>query len=199
MKTWQKAVFIIVLVLFVSTSITISLISVSRAPYKFKEETAVGGDESVNGWIFYGFNGNAGTKTLYIDYVRDRNGNDPDETKPVLGVREYAVNADENAEELYIGASVRYIAETAFYNAKRLQRVTVDPANKWFKDIDGVLFTKDGKKLILYPVCYGQQPTDNPEEFTYPEAYTVPAGVERICTFAFLKTAACATLPCPIR
>lgn len=187
LKTWQKAVFIIVLVFFVSVSVTISLISVSRAPYKYKEETAIGGDESVNGWIFYGFNGNAGTKTLNIDFVRDRNGNDPDETKPVLGIREYAVNADENAEELHIGASVRYIAETAFYNAKKLQRVTVDPANEWYKDIDGVLFTKDGKKLLLYPVCYGQQPTDRPEEFTYPEAYTVPEGVERIGTFAFLK------------
>lgn len=187
MKKWQKIAFILVLVVFVSTSITISLKSVSRAPYKYKEETAIGGDENVNGWIFYSFNGNAGTKTLRIDYVRDRNGNDPDETKPVLGIREYAVNADENAEELYIGASVRYIAETAFYNAKKLQRITVDPANKWFKDVDGVLFTKDGKTLILYPVCYGQQPTENPEEFTYPEAYTVPQGVERIRTFAFLK------------
>ena len=187
MKTWQKTVFILVLVLFVSTSITISLISVSRAPYKYKEETAIGGDEAVNGWVFYGFNGNAGTKTLNIDFVRDRNGNSPDETKPVLGVRKYAVNADENAEVLHIGASVRYIEETAFYNAKKLQRVTVDPANEWYKDIDGVLFSKDGKKLLLYPACYGQQPTEKADEFTYPEAYTVPEGVERIGTFAFLK------------
>ena len=187
MKTWQKVVFVAVLVFFVGTSITISLISVSRAPYKYKEETAIGGDETVNGWIFYGFNGNAGTKTLYIDYVRDRNGNDPDETRPVLAVREYAVNADENAEELYIGASVRHIEETAFYNAKKLRRVTVDPANEWYKDVDGVLFTKDGKTLMLYPVCYGQQPTEDPEEFVYPDAYAVPEGVERIATFAFLK------------
>ena len=187
MKTWQKIVFIVVLIIFVSTSITISLISVSRAPYKYKEETAIGGDESLNGWIFYGFNGNAGTKTLNIDFVRDRDGNNPDESLPVLGVRQYAVNADENAEELHIGASVRYIEETAFYNAKKLQRVTVDPANEQYKDVDGVLFTKDGKTLLLYPACYGQQPTDKEDEYTYPEAYTVPEGVERIATFAFLK------------
>lgn len=187
MKTWQKVVFIVVLVVFVSVSITISLISVSREPYKYKQEAAIGGDEAVNGWIFYGFNGNAGTKVLNIDFVRDRNGNDPDESKPVLGVRQYAVNADENAEELHIGACVRYIEETAFYNAKKLQRVTVDPANEWYQDIDGVLFTKDGKTLLLYPACYGQTPTENPEEFTYPESYVVPEGVERIATFAFLK------------
>ena len=187
MKTWQKVVFIAVLVCFVSASITISLISVSRAPYKYSEETAIGGDESLNGWIFYGFNGNAGTKTLNIDYVRDREGNDPDLSKPVLGIREYAVNADENAEELHIGASVQYIDEYAFYNAKKLQKITVDPDNQWYKDVDGVLFTKDGKVLILYPVCYGQQPTDKEDEFTYPDAYTVPDGVERINNFAFLK------------
>ena len=187
MKTWQKIVFVVVLVLFVSASITISLISVSRAPYRYKEETAIGGDEAVNGWIFYGFNGNAGTKTLNIDFVRDRDGNHPDESQPVLGVRKYAVNADEYAEELHIGASVRYIEETAFFNAKNLRRVTVDPANEWYKDVDGVLFTKDGKTLLLYPACYGQQPTEDPETFTYPDAYTVPEGVERITSFAFLK------------
>ena len=187
MKTWQKVTFIAVLILFVTTSITISLISVSRAPYKYSEETAIGGDESLNGWIFYGFNGNAGTKTLNIDYVRDREGNDPDLSKPVLGIREYAVNADENAEELHIGASVQYIDEYAFYNAKKLQKITVDPDNQWYKDVDGVLFTKDGKVLILYPVCYGQQPTEKEDEFAYPEAYTVHDGVERINYFAFLK------------
>ena len=187
MKTWQKVAFIIILVIFVSASVTISLISISRPPYKFQEETAIGGDEALSGWIFYAFSGNAGTKALRIDYVRDRDGNDPDETKPVLGVRKYAVNADEYIEELFIGASVRYIDETAFFNVKKLQRVTVDPANEYFKDVDGVLYSKDGKTLILYPICYGQQPTEKEDEFTYPDSYTVPEGVERINTFAFLK------------
>lgn len=191
MKLWQKVVFIVVLVVFVSASITISLISVSRPSYKYAEETAVGGDETVNGWIFYSFNGNAGTKKLNIDFVRDRNGEHPDDSKPVLGIRQYAVNADEYAEELFIGASVRHIDDTAFYNAKNLQKITVDPANEWYKDIDGVLFTKDGKTLMLYPSCYGRQAADSSaegeEEFTYPDSYVVPDGVERINTFAFLK------------
>lgn len=187
MKVWQKIVFIVVLVIFVSTSVTISLISISRPAYKFKEETAVGGDESVNGWVFSSFNGNAGTKVLYMDYVRDKNGNDPDETKPVVAVGAYAVNADEYVEELVIGASVRHIEETAFFNLKKLQRITVDPASETFKDVDGVLYTKDGATLILYPICYGQQPTAEEDVFLYPDAYVVPDGVERINTFAFLK------------
>ena len=186
MKTWQKVTFILVLIAFVSLSITISLISISRPTYKFApadEETG----EASGGWMFYAFNGNVNTKTLYIDFVRDKNGGSPDESKPVVSVRKYAVNADEYVEELVIGAWVEHIDETAFFNVKKLQRVTVDPANKWFKSVDGVLFSKDGKRLILYPICLGQTPTDDPEEFTYPEAYAVPEGVERIETFAFLK------------
>ena len=187
LKTWQKIVFVVVLVLFVAASVTISLISISRAPYKYEEQTAIGGDETRNGWVFTGFNGNASTKVLRIDYVRDRDGNDPDETKPVRGIGHYVVNADEYVEELVIGASVEWIDETAFFNAKKLQRVTVDPANTQYQDIDGVLYSKDGKTLLLYPICYGQTPADGKDDFTYPDAYTVPAGVERITSFAFLK------------
>ena len=181
MKTWQKVLFILILVIFVTMSVTISLISISRAPYKFREETAIGGDETLNGWVFERFNGNAGTKTLAIDYVRDKNGNNPDETKPIVAVGTYCVNADEYVQELVIGSSVRHIEETSFYNLKKLQKVTVDPANPRYRDIDGVLFTKDGKNLLLYPARYGTA------EGADPAVYTVPDGVERIATFAFLK------------
>ena len=191
MKTWQKAAFIIVLIIFVAVSVTISLISISRPPYKFEEQTAIGENEELNGWVFKSFNGNAGTKTLFIDFVRDKNGKSPDETKPVVAVAAYAVNADEYVQELIIGRSVRYIEETSFYNLKKLQKVTVDPANQWYQDIDGVLFSKDGKELLLYPACYGAAEGDAPT------AYTVPEGVERIGTFAFLKNEALRDLTLP--
>ena len=187
MKTWQKFLFVAVLVIFVSASITIALISISRPPYKYSEEEAIGGDESLSGWVFSGFNGNASTVTLNIDFVRDKNGNDPDESEPVLGIGKYAVNADEYVTELRIGKTVRFIEETAFFNLKSLQKITVDPENEWFRDIDGVLFTKDGKELILYPLCYGRVPGSGEDGFDYPAEYTVPDGVERINTFAFLK------------
>ncbi len=187
MKTWQKVTFIAVLAIFVAASVTISLISISRPPYKFREATAIGGDETLSGWVFSSFNGNPETTRLTIDFVRDRNGENPDQTKPVVAVGAFAVNADEYAEELFLGASVRFIDETAFYNLKKLRKITVDPANEWFRDIDGVLFSKDGKKLILYPVCYGQKPAEKENAFAYADSYTVPGGVERIATFAFLK------------
>ena len=189
MKTWQKVLFVVILVIFVAVSVTISLISISRAPYKFKQETAISGDETLNGWVFERFSGNASTKTLTIDFVRDKNGENPDETKPVVAIGAYAVNADEYAETLAIGASVRSIDKNAFFNLKKLQKVTVDPANEWFKDVDGVLFSKDGGTLLLYPVCYGQTPTGEKDGVTFPDAYTVPQGTRRIENFAFLKNA----------
>lgn len=187
MKLWKKIVFIVVLVIFISASVTISLLSISRATYDYREQTAVGGDETLNGWVFTSFNGNASTSVLHVDFVRDRKGGNPDETKPVVAVGTYVVNADEYALEMRIGKSVRHIEETAFFNLKKLQKITVDPENRWYKDIDGVLFTKDGRKLLLYPACYGQTPTAEQDVFDYPEAYTVPDGVERIVDFAFLK------------
>ncbi len=186
LKLWQKIAFILVLIVFVSVSVTISLISISRAPYKFTEETAVGGNEALNGWVFERFNGNAATKTLSVDYVRDRNGNAPDETRPVVAVGAYCVNADEYVEEIVIGKSVQHIDETAFFNMKRLQRVSVDPENPAYADRDGVLYSKDGKLLLLYPACY-RQTSDSAGNVTYPNSYAVPEGVERIATFAFLK------------
>ncbi len=190
MKTWQKAAFIIVLIIFVAASVTISLISISRPPYKYEEQTAIGENEELNGWVFKSFNGNAGTKTLFIDFVRDKNGNGPDETKPVVAVAAYAVNADEYVHELIIGKTVQHIEETSFFNLKKLQKITVDPENRWYRDIDGVLFTKDGRKLLLYPARYDAQGGD-------PAVYVVPDGVERVATFAFLKNKALRDLTLP--
>ena len=47
MKPRQKVPFILILVIFVAVSVTTSLISISSAPYKFGEETAIGGDETL--------------------------------------------------------------------------------------------------------------------------------------------------------
>ncbi len=187
MKTWQKVIFVAALIFFVSMSVTIALISISRPPYAFSEKTAIGDNEDLNGWVLTGFNGSISTKTLTIDFVRDKTGKGPDGTRPVVAVGAYAVNADEYVEELVIGPFVQHIEETSFYNLKKLQKVTVSPDNAFYQDLDGVLYSKDGKDLLLYPACYGQTPTDNKNDYTYPDTYTVPDGVARIGTFAFLK------------
>ena len=50
-----------------------------------------------------------------------------------------------------ISSSVSYIASTAFDLTTALTAVNVDGANKVYKSIDGILYTKDGTELIRYP------------------------------------------------
>jgi hypothetical protein len=71
-----------------------------------------------------------------------------------------------------IPASVTSIGDRAFNDINTLTSITVSPANQQYKDIDGVLFTKDGKTLVAYPG--GRK-----------GAYTVPAGVTAIGENAF--------------
>jgi len=66
--------------------------------------------------------------------------------------------------------------ENVFAGCDALQNIYVDAENPNFKDVDGVLFTKDGKKLIRYPSA-------RPETH-----YDIPEGVEVIASQAFMQT-----------
>ncbi len=175
MKTWQKATFIIVLVAFIIASVTISFVSMARAPFEYEYHTAPESEYSVEGWVLFGFNGNTSTKNVYIDFVRDEDGNNPDESKPVSAVGKFTMNTDEYVETIYIGKDVKYIDETSFFYCKELKAIEVDEANEHYTSVDGVLYTKDMKKLLVYPIM---------KEDT---AYTIPEGVERVGKCAFYK------------
>ena len=64
----------------------------------------------------------------------------------------------------------------------QIENIFVEDGNESFRSIDGVLFTKDGKELLLYPIGRNE------------ECYSVPEGTERIedeCSFEYdckLKT-----------
>lgn len=66
--------------------------------------------------------------------------------------------------------------ENVFAGCDALQNIYVDAENPNFKDVDGVLFTKNGKKLIRYPSA-------RPETH-----YDIPEGVEVIASQAFMQT-----------
>ena len=51
---------------------------------------------------------------------------------------------------VYIRANVSALTTTVFDSTK-VTSFTVDSNNKYFKSVDGVLYTKDGKKLVRYP------------------------------------------------
>ena len=77
-----------------------------------------------------------------------------------------------------IPASVTSIGDRAFYACSRLQSIDVDSANPSFKSVDGVLFSRNGKKLLSY--CPGRSAA----------SYAVPAGVQIIMPSAFSYTSA---------
>lgn len=69
-------------------------------------------------------------------------------------------------------ASVRAVSPQAFSSCKQLQALAVDAASTAYTAVDGVLFSKDQKTLILYP------------EGKTAESYTVPEGVTAIGEYA---------------
>ena len=75
--------------------------------------------------------------------------------------------------EIRIPHGTHTVSDSAFYECTALEKFCVDTKNTVYKDIDGVLFTADGKELIAYPL--GRKA----------EKYTVPDGVKRIHKKAF--------------
>lgn len=186
MATWKKVVFVVVLVVFIGLSLSFTFFSIARDTFEYKDQENIGGIEGFSGWEFYGFNGNSDTKEIHIDYVRNEDGTSPDETKPVVSVGAFTVVSDEYVEYIHIGKDVRYIANSAFYYCKQLKAVFVHEENPYYCSVDGVLFTKDMKTLVLHPIQNGNWKTA--EGITESnDTFVIPEGVEHIGSFSFYK------------
>ncbi len=86
---------------------------------------------------------------------------------------QYAVG---KTDEIFnISKEVEVIAPYAFMGCVNLKTITVDEDNTEFCAIDGVLFSKDGKKLIVFPAGLKGK-------------YTVPDSTESIDCLAFYST-----------
>lgn len=72
-----------------------------------------------------------------------------------------------------------------FNNASSLESVTVSAANPNYKSVDGILFTKNGKKLLCFPAKKAVS------------SYTVPSGVETLIAYAFNNNSHLAALTLP--
>lgn len=75
--------------------------------------------------------------------------------------------------KINIPASVESIGAGAFQSSYNLTEFNVASDNANYKSVDGVLFTKDGKELIQYPLLKEG------------DTYTIPEGVEVIRWYAF--------------
>ena len=78
-----------------------------------------------------------------------------------------------NLVNITIPESVISIGITAFQNCSKLTSITVNQANKSYMSKEGVLFTKDGSELIVYPRRKAET------------SYKVPDGVTHIYYDAF--------------
>ncbi len=74
-----------------------------------------------------------------------------------------------------IGNGVQSIGSYAFYGCSGLQSINVSGGNANYKSENGVLFSKDGAALILYPA----RKTDT--------SYSIPDNVQTIESYAFYK------------
>lgn len=77
-----------------------------------------------------------------------------------------------SAKTIHIPKNVMYVGAVPFCGLD-LEKITVDKNNKSIKDVDGVLFTKDGTVLLSYP-CGRKN-----------KEYKIPEGVEGIYNAAF--------------
>lgn len=95
--------------------------------------------------------------------------------KPFVDVNDYGILTSCNTKgTFYISKNISAISANAFDDA-HITEFTVDNDNPLFKTVDGVLFTKDGKRLIRFP----QEKSGT---------YTIPAGVKTISQYAFKKS-----------
>lgn len=69
-------------------------------------------------------------------------------------------------KELHLGPKVKDVDAYSFFEATRLENISVEPANPWFSELDGMLMSKDGKTLLVYPA--GRRDTT----FTVPDSVT---------------------------
>jgi hypothetical protein len=194
----KKIIFVAVIIVAISLSIYFSVRAVQSDPFKFKQNDS--------GYTLTKFTNTGYITKLNIGYVTDveyfKDVNDPkknykiieDKSKKVTAIDEYAFNCDEKITTINIGASVTDIKPMAFYSCYALKNFTVDKNNPKYTDIDGVLYTKDGKELVCMPIDYdsylreknGYKEALTPDDSGYDvykkkcATYVVPETVEEI-------------------
>ena len=96
----------------------------------------------------------------------------PDSTKTIGAL---AFGACSGLTSIDIPAEVSYIGEGAFSGCSSLSAINVDADNGVYKDVDGIVFSKDEKELLIYPA--GKEAS----------SYTVPDHVTALGYGAFIN------------
>lgn len=126
--------------------------------------------------------------------------NIPDEYDgvPVTKLADFSVVNLEYVDKISIGKNVKEIGVWALENNQRVTAFEVDEENEHFCDVDGVLFTKDMKTLLFYPIAKDLVEEKNDEgNIIEVSEYTIPDGVETIRSKAFYKCGNLVTVTIP--
>lgn len=114
----------------------------------------------------------------------------PDEYEgvPVTKIADFAATNLEYVTEFTIGKNVREIGVWALENNQHITAYNVDDDNEYLCDVDGVIYTKDMKTLLFYPISKDLEDVkDNDGNDIKISKYTIPQGVETIRSKAFYK------------
>lgn len=107
---------------------------------------------------------------------------------PVTEIADFSMVNLENVTKITIGKNVKTIGSWAMENNKRLTAIEVDEENPYFCDKDGVLFSKDMKTLLFYPMARNAEEIQDAQGNKVKSiSYEIPEGVETIRTKAFYK------------
>ena len=143
----KKVLFIVIITFFVGLSLYLSFNALNKPKYEF--------DENEKGYTLSAYSGNESDTVLSIDYVRDEK-DTADKEKVITEVREFALCCNEYVELIYIGKDVENLENHCFYYCKNLKAVIVDPENPHYTSVDGVLYSKDMKRIILHPIKHAE-------------------------------------------
>ena len=86
-----------------------------------------------------------------------------------------ALNGCSDITSVYIPKSIQGIGDAAFGDMMSCKSIKVSEKNRYYKSIDGVLYTKDGKVLLAYPAGKKQK------------EFRIPKGVKYIASGAFME------------
>lgn len=98
---------------------------------------------------------------------------------PVVAMESSVFMINNSVEEYTLKSNIRVVSEGDFAGCVRLRAIYVEEGNPSFTSIDGVLYTKDERVLVRYPI--GKQ-----------GPYVVPEGTKMLYNFSFTD---CGSVP----
>lgn len=152
----KKVLLVIAVLLVISLSIMFSVMTLYKETFEF-EPLPDGTYELIR------FSNSGSVKELDIDFVSDIADEkvvgdevvvtfSKETDKPITVIHEYALNCDDKVQVINIGKDVNSIDGKSFYSCWNLERIEVHEDNQYYCDVDGVLYTKDMKTLVCYPI-----------------------------------------------